>query len=179
MITASHRTVSERFSPALLCCLVALTWGSLAPAVGFASQAEARASVPAARSLSGMSPGLKRQLDHAFVLANQTVEAVATCRALFTELDQPASVSLRHTLYVPASGLHEQRICRRGVSAFTEVGSRVTYLCRGFKRLAAPRAAMTLVHEALHLAGLEEAPNRPGAPSSAEINGLVATNCRL
>ena len=64
-------------------------------------------------------------------------------------------------------------------SAFTEVGSSVTYLCRDFGRLAPEQAAIRLVHEALHHAGLPEAPADPTALASAEINELVARDCRL
>lgn len=179
MNTASPKTPADKSLVAHLALLMGLIWCSLPTALVFASLPENTVPVPAARAFSSMQPGLRRQLDAAFDLAHQAIDGVPACRRLFSELDQPASLSLRYTLYVPASGLQEQRICARGVSAFTEVGSRVTYLCRGFGRLAAPQAAMTLVHEALHLAGLEEAPNLPDALSSAEINGLVASSCRL
>jgi hypothetical protein len=36
---------------------------------------------------------------------------------------------------------------------------------------------MTLVHEALHLAGLSEAPPDREALSSSEINSLVESSC--
>ncbi|MCZ6726378.1 MAG: hypothetical protein O7A98_03365, partial [Acidobacteria bacterium] len=98
------------------------------------------------RAAAGMPGGMQRQLEEAFDLAKRTVEGVAACRELFAELGQPALSSLALTLYVPASGTQEHRICSRGVAAFTAVGSRVTYLCRDFRRLAAPRATMTLVH---------------------------------
>ena len=55
----------------------------------------------------------------------------------------------------------------------------MTYLCRSFGRLAPRQAALRLVHEALHQAGLPEAPASPDALASAEINELVARDCRL
>lgn len=159
--------------------LAYVLWSLLAPVTSSASHLAAPALTPAVRAAAGMPGGMQRQLEEAFILANQTVEGVAACRELFAELDQPADRSLALTLYVPASGKQERRVCSRGVAAFTAVGSRVTYLCRDFGRLAAPRAASTLVHEALHLAGLEEAPLHPDAPSSAEINDLVTSSCKL
>lgn len=159
--------------------LAYVLWSLLGPALSSASQVVAPTLAPAVRAAGGMPGGMQRQLEGAFALANQTVEGLEPCRELFAELLQPAERSLALTLYVPATGMQERRICGRGVAAFTEVGSRVTYLCRGFSRLAAPQAARTLVHEALHLAGLEEAPTHADALSSAEINDLVTSSCRL
>ncbi len=159
--------------------LAYVLWSLLAPIMSSASQVGAPARTAAVRAAAGMPGGMQHQLEDAFILAKQTVEGVAACRELFAELDQSAERSLALTLYVPASGTQERRICSRGVAAFTAVGSRVTYLCQDFRRLAAPRATMTLVHEALHLAGLEEAPTHADALSSTEINDLVTSSCEL
>lgn len=160
--------------------LVNLALLCLAPH-GSSLAAEPSSALPPAnaKSLSRMDPALARRLDEAYAIARQSVERVASCRTLFRHLERPGAQSLTETFYVQASGAQERRICRRGVTAFTEVGGRVTYLCRGFRRLPAPRAAIALVHEALHRAGLEESPRWPEAPSSAEINDRVARACGL
>ena len=132
-----------------------------------------------ARASSSLSRQVDRRLQQAFDLALVHLEAHPACDRLFEHLENLALDSMSLTLYAPASARLEDRLCRRGVSAFTTVGSRVTYLCRGFGGLAAPRAAAILIHEALHLAGLPESPVHPGALASAEINEMVASSCRL
>ena len=131
------------------------------------------------RASSRLTAGVARRLDEAFGLALERVKANPTCRELFDPLARDASSALERGLFVAASGQQEIRLCRRGVSAFTEVGSAVTYLCRSFGRLAPRQAALRLVHEALHQAGLPEAPASPTALASVQINELVARDCRL
>ena len=130
-------------------------------------------------SSSRLPSRLERRLGEAFDLALGHLGLHPECQELFEHLELDATDSLGRSLYVPASVRHEQILCRQGVSAFTVVGGRVTFLCRSFGRLAAPRAAMTLIHEALHHAGLSESPRDPEAPASAEINETVASSCRL
>lgn len=53
------------------------------------------------------------------------------------------------------------------------------HLCRRFENLTMNEAAMTLIHESLHVAGMPEYPPVPGAMTSAQINALVRQKCRL
>jgi len=131
------------------------------------------------RSSSRLGSGLTRKLSTGFQVALEHLEEHPGCRSLFHGLSHEARESLSRVVYVPASGRQEQRFCSRGVSAFTEVGSSVTYVCRGFSRLAPAKAAMTLIHEALHHAGLPENPNHADMLNSAEINSLVSQSCSL
>ncbi|MEM7587770.1 MAG: hypothetical protein AAF560_30560 [Acidobacteriota bacterium] len=125
-----------------------------------------------------VSDTLERKLEAAFELAYERVQDSPTCRALFSELGHDATEMLRRSRYVPANIMQEQRVCRRAV-AFTGVGSPAVRLCRGFGRLALERAAMVVIHEALHTAGLPEWPLDPEAMTSAEINALVGRSCDL
>lgn len=131
------------------------------------------------RVSSKLSPRLSRKLESAFDLAVAHIEENPECQRLFSDLARGPRETLAQALYNPAPGRFEQQVCRRGVSAFTRVGSATTYLCRSFARLAPPRAAAAVIHEALHQAGLPEAPGYPGAPLSNEINEWVAARCQL
>ena len=86
--------------------------------------------------------------------------------------------ALRSTIYVPVRRGVETRICEAGAIAYTEVGSSVTRLCPEFARLSDRRAAITLLHEALHYAGLGEKPRYPDGLTSDQITRLVARACR-
>ncbi len=63
--------------------------------------------------------------------------------------------------------------------AFTSLGSAVTRLCPGFARLDDERAAVILLHEALHRAGLDEWPHDPDGLTPQGINELVREGCGL
>ena len=125
-----------------------------------------------------LSKRVESSVQQALVVAKDRLEVSALCRALFDPLGADGSEFLGRTYYQPATYLNEQRVCRRA-SAFTMVGNAVTRVCRSFARLPTNRAAATLIHEALHFAGLPESPAHPGAPSSGEINHRVAQSCDL
>lgn len=122
---------------------------------------------------------MERKLHRAFEVAHRRLHDVESCRELFRDLRHDAFAALHFTRYLPAPLIAEQRICRHHVSAYTRVGSRTTRLCRSFAHLAVERAAVVLLHEALHYAGLPESPANPDALSSAAINQLVAASCDL
>ena len=69
-------------------------------------------------------------------------------------------------------------MCPR-ITAYTFVGASTTWLCPDFKRLPIEHAALVLIHEALHHAGLTEKPHDQGAMTSREINTMVTTACQL
>ena len=66
---------------------------------------------------------------------------------------------------------------RTEVAAFTTVAGRKVWLCPHFGDLNVPAAAMILIHEALHAAGLTERPRDPSGLLPPEINRLVAASC--
>ncbi len=132
------------------------------------------------RTGPGLSKGwVADQLRRALPLADQTLAHSSACRGLFHSHGADGRQLLARTLYSPATLDQESRICGRGVAAFTSVGGDHTRLCRTFGRLPTRRAAVVLIHEALHFAGLSESPADPAAPSSNEINRRVEESCGL
>ena len=52
------------------------------------------------------------------------------------------------------------------------------YLCQKFENLSTPRAAVTILHESLHTAGLQESPESgPGYMTNPEIDLFVTERC--
>ena len=126
-----------------------------------------------------MSDDMKARLEAGFDLALKKVQDVAECRGLFEDLGADALDTLRTGLYFPInSHRKEKAVCGRAV-AYTNVGAAPTFLCRDFARLSNERAAMYIIHEALHHAGLTEKPHDPGAMTSRAINTMVTTACKL
>jgi hypothetical protein len=118
-------------------------------------------------------------LNLAFALALERVQGNGTCSALFDSLrTNPASVLLR-TVYEPAQTSTDMALCRPGVIAVTEVDGNRTRLCPSIRGLSHQRLATILIHEALHHAGMSEAPFDPQAPTSREITRMVKQSCAL
>ncbi len=126
-----------------------------------------------------MPDDMKARLQAGFNLAVEKVSDVPECRGLFDSLGADAIETLRTGLYFPiASHRKEKAVCGRAV-AYTNVGAAPTFLCRDFSRLSDDRAAMYVIHEALHHAGLTEKPHDQGAMTSRAINTMVANACQL
>ncbi len=119
----------------------------------------------------------ERTLGEGFLVALHKLEADVECASLFTNRD--GRLRLLNTRYSPATVQEEMRVCRRGAVALTGVGSAETRLCRTFARLAPERAAVVLIHEALHYAGWSERPVDPEGLESREINAMVSDRCGL
>jgi hypothetical protein len=130
------------------------------------------------RISSTMPSRVRDKLESAFQLAVERVREVPECNGLFNRLDTDGVETLRTTHYYPANLILENQTFR-GASAFTQVGWTVTYLCRRFSSLSDRRAAMLVIHEALHHAGLTEAPADPDGLRPREINKMVASACGL
>jgi hypothetical protein len=123
---------------------------------------------------------LRAKLASSFRLALDRLNTCPTCRDLFEQLHANGHVMLATTIYIAADGEHAIKMCdRAGGAAFTWLGQPTTYLCPCFAQLAPNEAAMSLLHEALHYAGLPERPVHRGAMSSREISALVRKRCGL
>jgi hypothetical protein len=121
-----------------------------------------------------------RKLQKAYPLALQQLREKDSCQGLFTELGADGVEMLSTTVYRPAMTNRELEICaERGAVAFTSIGGPHTRLCGEFGRRAPQEAAMILIHEALHHAGMSEWPHDPDALKSTQINSLVIKNCKL
>lgn len=141
--------------------------------------AEAAPPVRPLRTAGSFSRGGSAHLAEAYATAHARLRLFPSCRGLFTAFGGDGEDFLAGSLYVRATGLHETQICGRRVAAFTALGSPVTRLCRNFRRLDAEGGALILIHEALHFAGMPEAPHEKDALTSQEINHLVAESCGL
>jgi hypothetical protein len=104
------------------------------------------------------------------------VREVPECAGLFSRLNTEGTDALTKTLYYPADPRLEKKLCR-GAEAFTWLGASQTYVCRRYSSLTNDFAAMLLVHEALHHAGLTERPQDRKAMSAHEINVMVTRAC--
>jgi hypothetical protein len=98
------------------------------------------------------------------------------CRALFAELGTDGVRMLSTTLYYRAELKMEKRVCDRAYG-YTLVGGAPTWLCRQFSRLSDRRAAVVLLHEALHHSGMDEWPHDPDGPTPAAIDEMVEEAC--
>jgi hypothetical protein len=123
-----------------------------------------------------MPEGMRDKLVTAFGMAVGRVSRVEECRALFGELGADPLEILSTGLYFPANPYKETTRCRSAL-AYTFVGGAPTRLCRRFGMLSDDEAAMVVVHEALHHAGLTERPSDPGAMSAGAINTMVREAC--
>ena len=144
-------------------------------------------SIPSSATLVDIEPwihgdmpdDMKARLETGFDLALKRVQEIPECRGLFEALSADPLETLRTGLYFPInSHRKEKAVCGRAV-AYTNVGAAPTFLCRDFARLSNERAAMYIIHEALHHAGLTEKPHDPGAMTSRAINTMVTTACKL
>ncbi len=127
----------------------------------------------------GMNDGLRDSVEVAFEIAAQRVQEIETCSDLFAEFGVDAMEALDKAVYMPVFSSHKvKKVCGRNL-AYTFVGAPTTFICPKFERVSDQHAAMVLIHEALHTAGLEEAPTTPGAKTSQQINSMVAKSCRF
>jgi hypothetical protein len=180
-VTASSREILMGMSRSIPCVLVLVssvvtTWA--------ADSIEMQSSSVAMEALQpwihgGMNNGLRDSVEVAFEIAAQRVQEVETCSDLFTELGVDAMETRDRAVYMPVfSSQKVQKVCGRNL-AYTFVGAPSTFICPKFERVSDQHAAMVLIHEALHTAGLEEAPTTPGAKTSQQINSMVAKSCHF
>lgn len=126
-----------------------------------------------------MSPQVTQKLRAAVRIAVERIEEVEECGELFFRLGADGEEMLRTTLYFPVSSHNRKNgTCRKAI-AYTDVGSRSTFVCPEFSRLSDERAALIIVHEALHYAGLPEKPQDRRAKTSLAINSMVGRSCRF
>jgi hypothetical protein len=119
------------------------------------------------------------KLGAAHLLAVSRLRELPGCRALFEQLGADGLEKLANSIYYTTTPRQEEGACRQGAVALTMVGSPQTRLCRAFGQLGGGWAAMILIHEALHFAGMGEKPLDPAGLTSPEINWLVKARCKL
>jgi len=121
----------------------------------------------------------RKKISDAFELALEKVREVPECRELFTGLGSDGTDALARVVFLPVGKAQARDGVCRGSSAYTLVGGGPIWVCRDFKRLSDEQAAMVIIHEALHHAGLSEYPQDPDGMTSNAINGLVMEQCGL
>jgi hypothetical protein len=126
-----------------------------------------------------LSERVAARFNDALSVALGRLRTYPSCRALFARLGADGVAELKGASYYPASDEQERKYCRREVYALTKVGGSAVVLCRRFGHLSGPRAAIILIHEALHLAGQTEEPADPEAPDSFAITRKVMRGCWL
>ena len=127
-----------------------------------------------------MDDGLRARVEVAFEIAAQRAQEVEACAELFSEFWADATETLGNALYWPIRSYRDvKERCGRRNLAFTQVGSRLTFICPDFERVSDLRAAQIIIHEALHNAGLKEKPQYAGVgvKSPAAIDSMVAKAC--
>ncbi len=169
-----------------VCCLSAIPVGALGDEPDVASIRVVSESPAASGRLAsrprvrGLLPDpVARRLALAFPVAMETMRTVPGCRAVFDRLGGDGIAALADTRYSPATSIGAEGACQHGIAAFTVVRSPLSYLCAAYGTLDTRRAAATLIHEALHYAGLTERPSDPRGLSTNEINRMVRTQCGL
>ena len=126
-----------------------------------------------------LCPTVRAGLVRAHALALDRVRSLSSCRAMFASLGADGETCLAGTVYLAAKGHAEDRLCRSNVMAFTVVGSAVTRVCPWFAKMDDEHAAMILLHEALHRAGLDEWPHDPDGLTPQGITDMVTAACGL
>ena len=127
-----------------------------------------------------MNDGLRNSVEVAFEIAAQRVQEVEACSELFAEFGVDAVETLGSALYMPLFSYRDvKELCGRRNLAFTFVGSPLTFICPDFERVSDQRAALIIIHEALHNAGLEESPRYSGAKTAYAINSMVTKSCNF
>lgn len=147
-----------------------------------ASTALALPTAPAAPSLlvpwvsTSLPPRTRRKVLDAFPLAVDRLRELPGCRELFQDLGATGLDTLSRTIYYGTSLVQERSVCR-GAVAFCVPNSHVIYLCRSFARLPAKQAALVLLHEALHSAGMLELPSYEAPVDACRVQWLVRKSC--
>ena len=111
--------------------------------------------------------------------AIKRLEKLESCRALFDDLNMDGFQALGTSQYLPVQSDAERAYCARGVHAYTAVGHDQIMICRYFHVQGERIKVAVLIHEALHTAGMAEAPSDPAAMTAEEITEMVERACAL
>jgi hypothetical protein len=138
---------------------------------------------------TSMPKRVRVRLEAGFELAVERVREVESCGDLFAEIGADALETLTTGLYFPVDSHHREiEVCGRNSAtsskgaenlAYTTVGGAPTWICRHFARVSTETAAVAVIHEALHHAGLTERPHDRMAMSSIEITRMVKRACEF
>ena len=185
--------MNARLIVVCVCVILISASGSWAGDIVKASGSVASASATAAAAVGAVgneapigpwfhpkfSADLRNKLKSAVQIAAERIEEIEECGDLFARLGADGEETLNTTLYFPVAAYNRRDgICRQA-AAYTKVGAKSTFVCPEFSRLSDKRAAMFVVHEALHHAGLSEKPLDRRGMTSLEINTMVGKKCKF
>jgi hypothetical protein len=122
---------------------------------------------------------VRQQLSLGFFLAQSRIRTHPTCSALFERFRVDGAELLGRVRFNGAAFETSFSTCKHGVAAYTTVGSHQIVLCPGFGGIPVPGAALILIHEVLHSAGMTEKPSDPNGFAAGEINVMVKVSCNL
>ena len=122
---------------------------------------------------------VRRQVALAFRFAQERIRTHPTCSALFGRFGMDGAELLGRARFDGAAFETSFSTCKGGVAAYTTVGSHQIMLCPGFGGITVPGAALILIHEMLHSAGMREKPFDPNGLTPQEINVMVKVSCDL
>ena len=169
--------------------MIMLAVGHLLTAGAHANEASRleRHQAPEETKASHRKPQIGRGLsvDDAFVLkmayrgAIKRLEKDEACRALFDDLNLDGLQALGRSRYQSPGSATERAYCARGVAAYTAVGRSRIVVCEHFRTLHRRTKSAILIHEALHTAGMSEAPVDPAGKTTEEITEMVEEACSL
>lgn len=109
-------------------------------------------------------------------LARLEVEA---CQGIFEPLGASGAATVESLRFRPPAGPLERRLCQ-AAAMLAYAGDPAVVVCPDrFAALPPAEQAGAVIHEALHVAGMGEAPAVAGAPTSGEITEAVREACRL
>jgi hypothetical protein len=120
---------------------------------------------------------VRKQLTLAFRFAQERIRTLPTCSALFSRFGENGIELLAKLRFDEVSFDKGGDSCGPGVPAHTKLGSALIRLCPSFGVLQLPEAAVTVIHEALHSAGMTEKPADPRGLTPKELNRLVRASC--
>ena len=122
---------------------------------------------------------VRQRLTLGFYLAKARVNTKPSCAALFTQLGADGPSLLAQVTFHGVTMEKVRGPCGPDIVAHTTVGGRDVKLCPSFGSLSVPAAAVIVIHEALHSAGLSEKPSDPQGLTKEQINTLVKVSCSL
>jgi len=124
------------------------------------------------------SRALQVKLKSAYLMAVESLRQVTACGELFAPLEADGVDMMVRTVYERATGGMEATWCRHAVAG-TSIGGRTVFLCRRFAVIPVEEAASIVIHEALHKAGMSEAPLDASSMTGEEISTMVRRTCGL
>lgn len=152
-----------------------------------AADAVSQTVEPAPYVHASMEPEVRAKLEAGLAIASDRLGEIDACSDLFSRLGADG-INMLNTgrFFQVNTHLREVKICGRNGAvwhqgaenlAYTRVGGSLTWICRHFARVSDEVAAVTVIHEALHHAGLTEWPSDRLAMTTQEITRMVRRTC--